>query len=55
VSHAPLHVTSNGMENMGVSSSSGWTLVRWFGANPERICLHRSLAIIWVGFHLLTW
>jgi len=54
-SHAPLHATLNGMERIGMSSFSGWTMVRWDGISPEWICLHRYLAIIWVGFHLLTW
>jgi hypothetical protein len=34
------------MERIGVSSSFGWTLVRWYGISPEWICLHRYLAII---------
>ena len=34
-SHAPFQSTLNGIDRTGVSSSSGFTLSRFFGVSPE--------------------
>ena len=55
VSHALFHSTLYGTERIGVSSSSGCILTRFFGVSPESMCWHSFLAVMWVEFHFFTW
>ena len=44
-SHVGLHVNRNGIDKMGVSSSSGWSRFKWSGVSPLCMCSLSCLAV----------
>ncbi len=55
VTQVGCHVTLNGMERMGVSSSSELSRVRCAVVRPSIMCRQNCLAVRCSGRHLLTW
>ncbi len=53
--HAGLQLTSNCIERIGVSSSSGCVLVNAPRLSPLSACWQNCLAVRVYVFHLLTW
>ena len=53
--HVGCQVTLNGMERMGVSSSSECSLVSCAMVSPSILRWQNCLAVRCSGFHLLTW
>ena len=54
VTQVEFQVTLNGMESMGVSSSSELSRVRWAGVRPSIMCWQNCLAVRCSGRHFLT-
>ena len=54
VTQVGFQVTLNGMESMGVSSSSELSRVRWAGVRPSIMCWQNCLAVRCFGRHFLT-
>ena len=55
VTQVGFQVTLNGMESMGVSSSSELSRVRWAGVRPSVVCWQNCLAVRCSDRNLLTW
>ena len=55
VTQVNFHVTWNGIERMGVSSSLGRSRLSWSGVSPLCICSHSCLAVSCAVCHLFTW
>ena len=55
VTHAGFHVTWNGKDRMGVSSSLGWSRVSCSGVSPLLMCLQSCFAVRWSLCHWFTW
>ena len=53
--HVGFQLTLNGMERIGVSSSSEFSLVSCAVVSPSILCWQNCLAVRCSGFHLLTW
>ena len=53
--HDGFQLTLNGMERIGVSSSSEFSLVSCAVVSPSNLCWQNCLAMRCSGFHLLTW
>ncbi len=53
--HVGCQVTLSGMERIGVSSSSGFSRVRYLAVSPSIPWWQNCWAVSWSIFHLLTW